>query len=70
MGHEAAQVVMTMQTLPEKATVVIGMFLLLVVPAATSRWMAQVACIGDMMACVLLPELCFIITDFITYWID
>lgn len=32
MGHEAAQVVMTMQTLPEKATVVIGMFLLSVVP--------------------------------------
>ncbi len=60
MGHDAAQVVMTMQTLPEKATVVIGMLLLLVIPRFTILCMPQVACIGDMMACVLLPELCFV----------
>jgi hypothetical protein len=35
MGHEAAQVVMTMQTLPDKATVVIGMLLLSMVPTFT-----------------------------------
>lgn len=70
MGHEAAQVVMTMQTLPEKATVVIGMFLLSVILTFTILCMPQVACIGDMMACVLLPGLCFVITAFIAYWID
>ena len=69
MGHEAAQVVMTMQTLPEKATVVIGMFLLSVVPTFTTLCMPQVACNGDIMASVLLPQPCFLITGLVAYWI-